>query len=473
MQPGRGQSEEPMTMKARPDPRPKARPDPRPKARPDTRPKARPDTRPKAPEEALPTARPRIAILGAGPVGLEAALAAAERGWEFTVYEAAATPGANVRDWGHVRLFTPWDMNVSERARRALPDAPSGPELPTGAELAERLLDRLAALPALAPRLRLGTRVDAVAREGLLKHEAIASPERGARRFRLLVSDSAGRESVEHADAVIDCTGTYGNPNALGDGGIPAPGERALSHRIARKLPPLGGEAGHRAGEDPPTDQWAGKTILLTGAGHSAQTAARALAELARDASGTRVLWAIRSPEPTWGAVDGDPLPERARLTRAATELIAGASGAVEARLGYVTEALAPRDGRIAVTLRNGLAEEVTVDRVLALNGGVGDYSIYRQLQVHECYATSAPMKLSAALLGAAAGDCLEQTSHGPETLTNPEPGFFILGAKSYGRNSQFLMRIGWAQVDDVMGLLAARGARSTAPPVSVNAPTG
>jgi hypothetical protein len=195
--------------------------------------------------------------------------------------------------------------------------------------------------------------------------------------------------------------------------------------------------------------------VLLTGAGHSAQTAARAFAELARDAPGTRVIWAIRSADPTWGAVEGDPLAERARLTRSAAELVGGASDAVEARLGYVTEALAARDGRIAVTLRNGAADEVTVDRVLALNGGVGDFSLYRQLQVHECYATSAPMKLSAALLGAAAGDCLEQQSHGPETLTNPEPGFFILGAKSYGRNSQFLMRIGWAQVDDVMGLLA------------------
>jgi hypothetical protein len=51
-------------------------------------------------------------------------------------------------------------------------------------------------------------------------------------------------------------------------------------------------------------------------------------------------------------------------------------------------------------------------------------------------------------------GDCLAQTSHGPETLTNPEPGFFILGAKSYGRNSQFLMSIGWHQVDDVFASL-------------------
>src|SRR5204863_1211671 len=146
---------------------------------------------------------------------------------------------------------------------------------------------------------------DAVAREGLLKHEEIATAERGAHRFRLLLTGASGRETVEHADAVIDCTGTYGNPNSLGDGGIPAPGERALGDRIERRLPRFDDEPG----------QWAGGTTLLTGAGHSAQTAARALAELARTAPETRVIWAIRSNEPTWGAVDGDPLPERARLT--------------------------------------------------------------------------------------------------------------------------------------------------------------
>ena len=63
---------------------------------------------------------PRIAILGAGPIGLEAALAAAERGDDFTVYEAAPTVGGHVRRWGHVRTFTPWAMNVSPRMRAAL-----------------------------------------------------------------------------------------------------------------------------------------------------------------------------------------------------------------------------------------------------------------------------------------------------------------------------------------------------------------
>lgn len=388
--------------------------------------------------------KPRIAILGAGPVGLEAALAAAEGGYPFTIYEAASTVGGNVRSWGHVRMFTPWDLNVSPRMRRHLGDLPAGDECPTGDELAGKLLEPLAALPAVAPNLRLGSRVLAVGREGLLKHEEIASAERGRRPFRILVSEG-DRERAEHADVVIDATGTYGNPNRLGDAGIPAPGERTLDGEIRRHIPDLSREA----------SDWAGKTILLAGAGHSAQTAVRDLAALAREAPGTRVIWVLRNPEPGWGTHEGDPLPERARLASEAQALAGGASPAVEARRGMAIEELSRPEGRIEVTLRNGSgSEHILVDRVLSLTGFVGDHELYRQLQVHECYATSGPMKLSAALLGAAGGDCLAQTSHGADTLKNPEPGFFILGIKSYGRNNTFLMRVGWDQVAEVFGVL-------------------
>jgi hypothetical protein len=386
----------------------------------------------------------RIAILGAGPIGLEAALAAAGRGDDFAVFEAAASVGGNLRRWSEVRTFTPWSMNVSPRMRAALPDAPVGPALPTGGQLADHLLEPIAALPALRERIRLGTRVLAVGREGLLKHEAVGAARRAAAPLRLLVAGPDGRESIVRADVVIDATGTYGNPNRLGDGGIDAVNERVFEDRIERFLPSFHAQA----------QRWAGRTILLTGAGHSAQTAARELAEFARDAPGTRVVWAVRDPAPDWGAVAGDPLPARASLGAAAARLAAGASDALALRAGFVTEALHARGDRIAVTLRNGRAEEVEVDRILALNGGVGDHGLYRQLQVHECYATAGPMNLAATLLGGAGGDCLAIAAHGPETLRNPEPGFFILGAKSYGRDSRFLLQVGWQQVDAVFGAL-------------------
>ena len=61
----------------------------------------------------------RLAVIGAGPVGLEAALGAAARGLDVTVVEKDAV-GAGLRRWGSTRLFTPFAANVSERARAAL-----------------------------------------------------------------------------------------------------------------------------------------------------------------------------------------------------------------------------------------------------------------------------------------------------------------------------------------------------------------
>src|SRR5215217_3023623 len=276
----------------------------------------------------------RVAILGAGPIGIEAALAARERGWEFTVYEATSSAAGHLREWGHVRLFTPWAMNVSPRVRSALGDAaPSGSELPLGRDLAERVLEPVAA--ALGDRLRLGTRVLAVGRSGLLKHEEIASASRRARPFRLLVRGPDEVERVTEADAVLDCTGTWGEPNALGDGGIRAPGETTLGDRIDRWLPDF----------DCESSSWAGRRILLTGSGHSAQTAAVALAELARSAPGTRVTWAVRGGDRSFGAGRGDSLPARASLNREAAALGAGASDAVDVQFGVVTEGLSSRDG--------------------------------------------------------------------------------------------------------------------------------
>lgn len=377
-----------------------------------------------------------VAILGAGPVGLDAALACADAGWPFTVYEAADTVAAHVRAWGHVRLFTPWDLNVSRRMRTHLPHAPAGDGCPTGAELVTRLLDPVAELPALERRIRLRTRVAAIARTGLLKHEQIGTEARAAAPFTLLLDGPDGEDTAE-ADLVLDCTGTYAVPNTLGADGIPARGERALAHRITRTLPPL---------HDP--DRWAG-TVLLVGAGKSAQTAARDLAAL----PGTRVEWIVRSPAPDWGAVPDDTLPGRQQLVETSRALAERADDRVAVHTGAHVRALSAEGDRVRVDLATSKGPcTIVCDHIVALTGYVGDSSLYRQLQVHECYATAAPMNLSAALLGSAGGDCLAQPAVGIDALRNPEPHFFILGAKSYGRLNTFLLRTGYGQVDEVIG---------------------
>ncbi|MCA9738453.1 MAG: FAD-dependent oxidoreductase [Gemmatimonadota bacterium] len=393
---------------------------------------------------------PHIAILGAGPIGLDAALAARESGWTCTVFEAGPGVGSHVRAWGHVRMFSPWALDLSERMRRALaaPAPADDPEdCPTGAEYVERVLEPLAGV--LAGCIHTGARVVAVSRDATLKDDGIGSGVRALRPFRILVAHADGRESVHRADVVLDCTGTYGQPNPLGDGGIPAPGERAAEADIVRSIPDVRSDA----------SGWKGRRVLLVGAGHSAQTAARDLAGLA-ERTGTQVLWAVREDPACFEPIPDDPLPERAALARSAAALAAGRLPAVQVRAGRVVDAVAREGDALQVDLRrsDGAIERERVDRIVSLTGSIGDAGLYRQLQVHECWATAGLMKLSAALLGAgSSADCLDQGGHGIDALRSPEPDFFVLGSKSYGRNNTFLLKVGFEQVDDVFAHLRAR----------------
>ena len=60
-----------------------------------------------------------IAILGAGPIGLEAALYARYLGYSVQVYERHEVAG-HVKRWGHIRMFTPFQMNCSSLGLAAL-----------------------------------------------------------------------------------------------------------------------------------------------------------------------------------------------------------------------------------------------------------------------------------------------------------------------------------------------------------------
>ncbi len=380
----------------------------------------------------------RLHVLGAGPIGLAAALAGQRSGWDVAVYERGDRVAAHIRGWGHVRLFTPWSMNLPAAAGDALP----GPDdCPTGHEYADHLERIALALPGL----HLKTRVDRVGREGLLESEEIATERRRGTPFRVLLTGPDSCQRVEHADAALGCRGTYGQPHPTGSGGIPAPGEKELAERIMRSIHEI-------------TAAWADRRVLLVGADKSAQTTARDLAAI-----GAHLVWAVRATAPTWGAIPDDPLPERAALVSLAHTIAAGVVPNAELVTGVSVQAIGATADGVSVTLGdgNGRARDVSVEVVVSLTGSVGDHYLYRRVQVHECYATEGPMALAAALLGAAGGDCLTQRSAGIAASRNPEPGYLILGAKSSGRTNTFLLRVGFEQVQEVLDALDAERAEA------------
>jgi 2-polyprenyl-6-methoxyphenol hydroxylase-like FAD-dependent oxidoreductase len=135
-----------------------------------------------------------VVVIGAGPVGLAAAAHLLDRGLEPLVLEAGPQVGANVAQWRHVQLFSPWCLVLDPVSVRLLDQAGwTGPDpdaLPTGADLLDDYLTPLAALPALAGRIRLHTTVVAVARHDLDK---VRSPGRDQLPFQVRVRDRHGQ----------------------------------------------------------------------------------------------------------------------------------------------------------------------------------------------------------------------------------------------------------------------------------------
>jgi len=380
-----------------------------------------------------------LVVVGAGPMGLEAAIGALERGFAVTVLEKGRV-GENLRRYGATRLFSPFAMNVSARARHLLGDsAPAADELLTGEEMAERVLEPLARTPLLARRIRTGNAVTAIGRARMTRRDLPGHPLRGERPFRILVETSRGEEVME-ADAVLDASGVYDRPAAVGVGGIPARGERALDGALIQRLDAL----------QAALPGLAGREVLLVGHGHSA---AGALAAIAALPDPPRVRWATRSPNRRpCVEVAGDPLPERARVTAHANDLASSPPPflTVERRAGV--EAFEPRAGRVAVTLTGG--REGTFDAVLGFTGYRPDLSFLSELALEVSPTSEGAAGVARALAGVT--DCLSVPKVCAADLDSGEPAFHLIGAKSYGRLPTFLLRNGIDQLETILDRLAA-----------------
>lgn len=376
----------------------------------------------------------RVVVIGAGPCGLEAALAAAERGHDVTVLERGDI-GDSLRRWGPTRCFSPFAMNVSARARALLTDAPADEALLTGPEVAERVLVPLARSAALAGRVRTGHRVISMGRARMRRDELPGHPLRNERSFRVLC-DTPDGERIFEADAVLDASGVYGQPLPLGAGGVPALGERSLGARIVRHL----GELHARVGG------WAQKRVLLIGHGHSAAHAVALLGE--RVAS---LTWALRAPNARPVAdVAGDPLPERAAIVARANAIAAAPPSNVRVERRAHVEAIADEGGAWAVSLSGG--RRVVVDEIVALVGYRPDTSILGELAVELSPATEGAARLARAI--SSVTDCLAVPAVAARDLESGEGGFALVGHKSYGRSRAFLLQTGLSQLETIVAAI-------------------
>lgn len=378
----------------------------------------------------------RIAVVGAGPIGLEAALYARYLGYTVDVYERGRVAEHLLR-WGHVTPFTPWEMNVSTLGAAALKAQDENwrparaDEHLTCRELVECYFLPLAQSDLLDDGLEVGTEVLGIAREGLLRGDFAGDERRADVPFRLLLRGADGVERVENADVVLDCSGTLGMPNSLGNGGLPAVGELACRGRIEYEIPDV-------VGAD--RERYVGRQTLVVGGGHAAATTVAALAALSAQDAATQIAWVARR-ETTDGPVveiANDPFPSRAALTRQVNQLAAQPSGPVEHLPQTFVDAISFDEAtqKFHVDLGGRSGAHRTFDRVVANVGHRPDADLYRELQ---------------------AGEPPHGGAEPGEPLQFVEPDFYVLGAKSFGRAPGFNLAIGREQIRVLFTILGDR----------------
>ena len=219
-----------------------------------------------------------LVIVGAGPIGLAAAAHAQARGLAAVVLEAGDAAGSSVREWGHVRLFSPWRELIDPVAEKLLAPtgwiAPDPDAYPTGGTGPSTTSPRSPrpSRPPTRSRSATAQRVVGVARHG---RDRLVAADREQLPFTIHVEtpDGAAPGSTPPRSSTPRAPGPA--PTRSAETATRPPARPSHADRITYGIPDL---------TDPTVAaRYAGKHVAVAGAGASAQNVLVGLGALAED----------------------------------------------------------------------------------------------------------------------------------------------------------------------------------------------
>ncbi len=384
-----------------------------------------------------------ILIVGAGPIGLAAAAHCSIRKLPFLVIEAGEV-GENVRSWSHVAMFSPWEYNLDKAACDLLTkEGWQKPELhlnPSGADLLRLYLEPLSQLPAIAPHLKLHTKVLAIARKSIPK---VKNAHRQAAPFLIKLQSQEQPTYTIEARAVIDASGTWQNPGPIGASGLFAQGEETVKNKVFYGIPDVLNTHKNRFFD---------KHVAVVGGGHSAINVLLELADLKRKSAPVWIMTKSRI-EDAYGGLGDDELPGRGKLGLRIQELVT--SGNIKVVTPFFIDEMKSDQNKIQLRGRNLEGPQtLTVDEIVANTGTRPDLSFLRELRIQLHPALECPHRLGP-LIDPNIHSCGTVAPHGEAELRHPEKDFYIVGMKSYGRAPTFLLATGYEQGRSVVAALA------------------
>ncbi|MFF2587597.1 FAD-dependent oxidoreductase [Peribacillus butanolivorans] len=386
-----------------------------------------------------------VAIIGGGPVGLAAAAHLLKKGEKFIVLEAGDSIGSSMLEWGHVRMFSPWQYNIDKAAKELLENAgwmsPNENALPTGRELVEEYLLPLSNLPEIKEQIMLQAKVVGVAKKA---HDKLKTGKRDTVPFQLYV-EMNGDTTVIEAKAVIDSSGTWSNPNPILSNGIWTNAEKQLHNQILYGIPNV----------EQLENRYQNKSTVVIGSGHSAINALLDLATLQQKFTNTKIYWVLRKKQihEVYGGQENDGLAARGELGIRIQQLVE--SGRIHILTPFHINGVYPTNGQITVVGELD-GEEFTlgdIDEIVVSTGFRPDTSFLNEVRINLDSAVES-IEALAPLIDPNIHSCGTVRPHGEQELRHPEKNFYIVGMKSYGRAPTFLLATGYEQVRSVVAYL-------------------
>ncbi|MGE7981833.1 NAD(P)-binding domain-containing protein [Solibacillus sp. NPDC093137] len=382
-----------------------------------------------------------VAILGAGPVGLAAAAHLSLVGKAFILLEKGSDVAENIKSWQHVRLFSPWQYNVDKAAKQLLLKSgwtmPEESVLPTGQDIREEYLQPLANLPEIKPYISFNTTVVGISKKN---QDKMKSANRNSAPF-VIYTEQNGETVRIFASAVIDATGTWATPNPVHADNVWTSAEQMLAEKIFYGIPNVKALK----------ERYKGKRVAVIGGGHSAINTILELDKL----EDVEITWVLRKKhvEDAYGGEEKDELAARGELGSRIHALVDERK--IKVFTPFYIEELTQTSAGIIIKGEGATGEQnlPAVDEIISNTGSRPDFLFLKEVRLSIDAAVESVEAL-APLIDPNEHSCGTVRPHGELELRHPEPGFYIVGIKSYGRAPTFLMATGYEQVRSVVAYL-------------------
>ena len=380
-----------------------------------------------------------VAVIGAGPVGMAVLARLVEKGIDCRLFESGEQAGENISKWSHVRMFSPWMANVDEVCGALLArngwKCPTLSAFPTGGEFVANYLLPLSNVPSIRERLSFSSKVTYI-------------HNRDDGKFEISINDGA---SSYVADALIDCGGTFQAPRKLTQD-MPSQGGRGLDYLI----PDFENSRVFQA--------LAGKRVSVFGSGHSAISSIYGLLSVKKMSPDTKIVWCLRKhdkvsvleKEKRYFEYSDDDFVKSvfAEIERSIAE------GHIEVRTPFICTAVEASEDGYRVSGDDGSSFQT--DHIVSNIGYQPVYGHYDdvKLDLHDKWKCLNGLYES---IQPESHGCLSVKDQVVANLIQPTRNCFVLGQKSYGIASTFLVKTGYLQAECVVNHLADQDANGKA----------